>query len=93
VVSPGDFNADGEVDAADYVVWRQSHGSSTDLRADGNGDGSIDDADYAVWRAHFGTTYGGAMLGIIALPEPSSALTLFVWTCAVCHCSRWRKGP
>jgi GH35 family endo-1,4-beta-xylanase len=93
VVSPGDFNADGEVDAADYVVWRQSHGSSTNLRADGNGDGSIDDADYAVWRAHFGTTYGGAMLGIIAIPEPSSALTLFVGTCAVCHCSRWRKGP
>ena len=31
------------MDAADYVVWRESAGSSTDLRADGNGDLIIDD--------------------------------------------------
>jgi GH35 family endo-1,4-beta-xylanase len=76
VVAPGDFNGDGAVDAADYVVWRSSNGSNTDLRADGNGDGSINDADYAVWRTHFGTTYGGNALAIAAVPEPSTRLLL-----------------
>ena len=76
VIAPGDFNGDGTVDTADYVVWRSTHGSNTDLRADGNGDGTIDDADYGVWRAHFGTTYGGDMLGITMVPEPATALML-----------------
>ena len=38
----GDYNGDGKVDAADYTVWRDTLGSTTDLRADGNGNGSID---------------------------------------------------
>ena len=29
------------VDAADYSVWRDTLGSTNDLRADGNGDGQV----------------------------------------------------
>jgi ELWxxDGT repeat protein len=54
----GDYNANGTVDAADYVVWRKTLGSNTDLRANGDNTGPsagvIDQADYAVWRANFG---------------------------------------
>jgi hypothetical protein len=41
---PGDFNHDGTVDAADYVVWRKSAGSA---------------AEFAQWRGNFGATGGG----------------------------------
>ena len=54
----GDFNADGRTDAADYTVWRNTLGSTTDLRANGDdtgaSEGVIDEADYAVWKEYFG---------------------------------------
>ena len=55
----GDFNGNGEVDAADYTVWRDSLGANVAtpyMGADGNGNGVIDQADYDVWLANFGTT-------------------------------------
>jgi hypothetical protein len=55
----GDYNANGAVDAVDYVLWRETRGSTTDLRADGNADGFIDVADLLVWRANFGKTAAG----------------------------------
>jgi hypothetical protein len=51
---PGDYNFNGVVDAADYVVWRKTSGATNDLRADGNTNGIIDQGDYNLWRAHFG---------------------------------------
>jgi hypothetical protein len=55
----GDYDKNSRVDAADYVVWRDSLGSTTVLRADGIADGTIDHADYDFWRAHFGTVVKG----------------------------------
>ncbi len=40
---PGDFNNNGIVDTADYVVWRNNDGTQ---------------AGYNLWRAHFGQTVG-----------------------------------
>ncbi|MEX2308098.1 MAG: choice-of-anchor tandem repeat NxxGxxAF-containing protein [Pirellulales bacterium] len=64
---PGDYNLDGTVDAADYVVWRKNDGTQ---------------AGYDTWRANFGATVvaGGSPAGAItgeppvatAIPEPSS---------------------
>ncbi|MEX0611557.1 MAG: alkaline phosphatase family protein [Pirellulales bacterium] len=56
----GDYNLDGAVDTADYVVWRKTEGSTTDLRADGNGDGQVDKADHDVWKANLGHSAGVA---------------------------------
>jgi hypothetical protein len=56
----GDYNSDGTVDAADYVVWRKTLGSTTDLAADGNGDGRVDEADLDMWKANLGQSLGGA---------------------------------
>ena len=55
IVGPGDYNANGTVDAADYTVSRNSLGQSgAGLPADGDGDQQIDDEDFGVWKANFG---------------------------------------
>ncbi|TWT99463.1 hypothetical protein Pla108_04020 [Botrimarina colliarenosi] len=60
VVLAGDYNGDGVVDVADYTVWRDALGSTTNLAADGDGSGSVDPADYALWAASYGTTAASA---------------------------------
>ncbi len=52
----GDYNANGVVDAADYVVWRKYLNQSALLPGDVT-PGSVTQSDYSVWRAHFGQTY------------------------------------
>jgi hypothetical protein len=56
----GDYDHSGKVDAADYTIWRDTFGSTTDFRANGNNDGAsmnlIDQADYAIWKQNFGQT-------------------------------------
>lgn len=54
----GDYNENNVVDAADYIVWRHTLGTSVPpgSGADGSGNGTIDQADYDVWRANFGNT-------------------------------------
>jgi hypothetical protein len=57
---PGDYYADGVVDALDYVVWRGTRGGQVVLPfsgADGNGDGMINQQDYDVWQANFGRRF------------------------------------
>jgi CSLREA domain-containing protein len=56
----GDYNQNGTIDAADYVVWRKTLGSNVTpySGADGDGDGTIDQDDYGVWRTNFGQTVG-----------------------------------
>lgn len=53
---PGDYNHNGKVDGADYVVWRKTKGQSVarGAGADANGNQIIDDADNFVWRNQFG---------------------------------------
>ncbi|TWT35363.1 Extracellular serine protease precursor [Posidoniimonas corsicana] len=71
----GDFNGDGQIDAADYTVWRDVRGNAVPqyTSADANGDGFVDTKDYAVWRSHFG--YAGDASGASnAVPEPLSAV-------------------
>ncbi|HEX2476869.1 MAG TPA: PEP-CTERM sorting domain-containing protein [Lacipirellulaceae bacterium] len=50
----GDYNRNGNVDAADYVVWRKSLGTQGNSPADGDGDGDVDPNDYGVWVSRFG---------------------------------------
>jgi subtilisin-like proprotein convertase family protein len=52
----GDFNFDGIVDSADYLVWQKQSGKNVPpfSGADGDGDGDVDQADLALWRKNFG---------------------------------------
>jgi hypothetical protein len=80
----GDYNGDATVDAADYVVWRDTLGlSGSGLAADGNGDLVVDNWDYGVWRAHFGETTSvpgaaGSASAVPATPEPAAWLLLVI---------------
>ncbi len=73
VAVPGDYNGNGVVDMADYVLYRDSVGQST-LNNRGTGiTGPVGAADYNFWRSHFGNTSGsGSALGSSAVPEPCS---------------------
>ena len=52
----GDYNLNGTVDAADYVIWRKTLGATVAAfsGADGDGDGMADEDDHGVWRTNFG---------------------------------------
>jgi T5SS/PEP-CTERM-associated repeat protein len=69
-VLAGDFNADGAVDAADYVTWRKGLGAP------------YTQTHYNAWRANFGQTSGGGTGADRAtVPEPTAlALVLLVAT-------------
>jgi hypothetical protein len=66
---PGDYNGNGTVDAADYVLWRDG-GPLLNEVAD---PGTVSPADYDVWRTNFGDmgVGAGAIIGS-AVPEPST---------------------
>jgi hypothetical protein len=77
----GDYSGNSIVDAADYTVWRDTLGSTTDLRANGANNGAsagiIDLADLLFWQRNFGRTAGsGAQTG--SVPEPSTAALLVI---------------
>jgi hypothetical protein len=76
---PGDYNKNGVVDGADYVLWRKSNGQSgMGLAADGDGSLHVDQGDYTFWRQRFGnasqlivsnSSGAGSALGAIGVPE------------------------
>jgi len=70
---PGDYDRNGVVDAADYVVWRKTLGSEVlpGESADGNFDGHVTQIDYDLWRSHFGETSATEFSVGAAVPEPS----------------------
>jgi hypothetical protein len=72
----GDYNHDGKVDAADYTLWRDTVGSTTNLAADGNGNNQIDAGDYDVWKSNFGNHSGSGASA--AVPEPSTITLLAI---------------
>ena len=79
----GDYNGDYIVNAADYIVWRNSLGSRSNLAADGNGNQVIDVGDFTVWKANFGSTLGSGGGSSAAIPEPGTLVfalaALSIW--------------
>jgi hypothetical protein len=74
---PGDYNANGTVDAADYVLWR----NGGPLQNEVDTPGTVNQADYDAWKARFGNTSGaggGTNLLAVAVPEPAGACLFLV---------------
>lgn len=71
----GDYNDDGHVDIADYVVWRNNLGSTTAMLPGDSTPEIVDASDYTVWKDNFGAS-SGALSGLAsnqqAVPEPSA---------------------
>jgi hypothetical protein len=76
-VQSGDYNNNGVVDAADYVVWRKTLGNSITAfgGADGDGDGIIGPGDYSQWRADFGKGSGSGT-ALTSVPEAPSLFVI-----------------
>jgi lysophospholipase L1-like esterase len=77
---PGDFNRNGTVDAADYVVWRKGLGTV------------YTQTDYDAWRANFGQTaaFGTTSVADSAVPEP--AIMTLLLPMAIVGISTCRRG-
>jgi hypothetical protein len=67
-----DFDGNGDVDGADFLIWQKnlgiSDGSATLAQGDANDDGNVTAADLDVWKAQFATPGGG----VSAVPEPAT---------------------
>ena len=75
-VLPGDYNADGVVDAADYTVWRDLLGQAAALPNETVTLGMVTIEDYDEWTANFGSTLGSDSLSNASVPEPHTWVLL-----------------
>jgi hypothetical protein len=86
----GDYNVNGIVDAADYVIFRKLQGrTGRGLAADSDDNNVVNTADYDTWRNNFGRMVSPAAGGLAAVPEPSVAAPMCIG--AAISLSRRRK--
>jgi hypothetical protein len=77
---PGDWNHDGNVDAADYVIWRKNPANNG-----GDPDG------YNTWRQNFGNSSASGSDAIsagVAVPEPATAALILLAYAQYFACKR-----
>jgi len=75
----GDFDADGDVDGADFFEWQR--GLGTLFQA----------SDLADWKANFGAVSGSA--GVETVPEPSSSVLVSLFVLVLRHVRPFMRGP
>jgi hypothetical protein len=99
----GDYNNNGVVDMADYVLWRKGGPLQNDPTP------GVQAADYAFWRSHFGNTGGGVggtstlTRGLVSyvtsfsglgsgssVPEPTISILVGIGIAAMSVGGRWR---
>jgi hypothetical protein len=88
---PGDYNDNGTVDAADYVLWRDNVGAIVTLPNDTTPEWVMDE-DYPVWRGNFGRAAGGAAgsssISANPAPEPQTRSAFLIAMFAVAALGR-----
>ncbi|TWT85518.1 hypothetical protein Pla123a_03250 [Posidoniimonas polymericola] len=69
----GDYNDDGVVDAADYVVWRDNRRADPGTLPNDPNNVRIGTAQYQTWLDNYGATkFGGSATAAAAVPEPAA---------------------
>jgi hypothetical protein len=87
-LAPGvaaDYNENGVVDAADYVIWRKTLNQSVTIPNDIT-PGTVVQQDYTEWLQRFGITASlndaSAAMASVSVPEPAALLALISATTA-----------
>jgi autotransporter-associated beta strand protein len=92
VALAGDYNVDGIVDSADYVMWRANVGQPAGTLLNDSTGAVVGNAQFDLWRTNFGNQLAGSsgsQVNQAAVPEPSSiGLMMFV----VAAFARRRRG-
>ncbi len=83
-----DFDADGDVDGDDFLLWQASYVTNTGGDADGDGD--TDGDDFLIWQAEYGGGRTGGDLAGVTIPEPTS-MTLVTVLAAIGRLSQHRR--
>jgi hypothetical protein len=68
----GDYNDNGTVDAADYVLWRNDGPLANEVADPGN----VSPADFTEWRARFGNTGAAGGGSAASVPEPVAVVLM-----------------
>jgi len=79
----GDFNSDGDFDAADYTLWQDNLGlDASVLNGNGSGAATVVHADYLLWKTNFGQSSASGS-GADHVPEPTTLLLALLALAAV----------
>ena len=88
----GDYNEDGMVDLADYVVWRNNLGAVAGTLPNDVDGGVIGSAQYLTWKSNFGASSSSSSVGASHVPEPGSLVLLSIFVAAVGMGVRRKRG-
>jgi hypothetical protein len=98
-VLSADFDADGDADGADFLIWQRGQGlatGATKAQGDANGDGAVNAADLTLLKSQiaFGAFSGPGKLtfgyvkyvtgAVAAVPEPSAVILVGMGVALLC---------
>jgi probable HAF family extracellular repeat protein len=78
----GDFDADGDVDAADLLEWQGDFGQNG--LSDADSDDDSDGADFLAWQQQLGSA-APAVSANASIPEPATSMLVIVAGVAICR--------
>ena len=89
-IDNADFDADLDVDGSDFLVWQRGLTvGSLHSEGDANNNRRVDGADLMFWQNQFGQETSAISNSILAVPEPTTSLSLFLGMVSIL--ALWQK--
>ncbi|MEM8944455.1 MAG: sulfatase-like hydrolase/transferase [Planctomycetota bacterium] len=85
VIYGADFNSDGAVNGADFLIWQRGSGltgQTDNTNGDADGNGIVDLHDLQIWQSRLQSQLGVSSSAAAAVPELSSGLSA-IWGTAL----------